>query len=248
MVAMTTPRDIAPGPGFLDLGTVSRDRFEGVLVVPDVHGHPDALDAAATRARDERLFLLQLGDLVDRGPSSAMAVAVMREVVERGEGAFLVGNHEHKLARLAREGTYATSRRLETLSELQSFGDGLLDWYLERIERGIAWARAPRAVFAHASFHPEMIRPEPRIDAALLERAMFGPVRRVTELSRPVRDRTWVQSIPRGLRVYVGHQVLSRGAPARERSQRGGSAVFLDTGGWQGGAWSTVVLSWDDVG
>jgi len=38
---------------YFDLITLDRARFGGLLVVPDVHAHPDALDAAATRARDE---------------------------------------------------------------------------------------------------------------------------------------------------------------------------------------------------
>jgi hypothetical protein len=243
---VSAPRTITPGPGFLDLSSVPRQRFEGLLV-PDVHAHPDVLDAAAARARDERRFLLQLGDLVDRGPSSAMAVAVIREVVEAGEGAFLVGNHEHKLARLAREGTFGTPRRVETLTELEAFGDGLLEWYLERIERGVAWARSERATFAHAAFHPEMLQRAPRIDPAVLERAIFGPVRRVADKSRPVRDRSWVDAIPRGHTVYVGHNVVSQAAPAEERGRLGGRAVFVDTGGWQGGAWSAIALGWDEI-
>jgi len=233
---------------YFDLTTLDRTRFGGLLVVPDVHAHPDALDAAATRAREEGLFLVQLGDLVDRGPSSAMAVALMRELEDVGEGTFLCGNHEHKLARFANGGGSAAPGRVETLRELTDFGDGLLEWYLARIAEGRLFARAPKLVLAHAAFHRAMLDEAPRPNRALHDRALYGVGKKVEGKKFPVRSREWVREIPAGVTVVVGHDVVDPREPHRESNAHGGRAICLDTGGWRAdGTWSTWRFRWDEV-
>lgn len=233
---------------YFDLTTLDRDRFSGLLVVPDVHAHPDALDAAAKRARDEGLFVVQLGDLVDRGPSSAMAVALMRELENVGEGTFLCGNHEHKLARYADGGRHASPGRVETLRELTDFGDGLLDWYLARIAEGRLFARSKKLVLTHASFHRAMLDEVPRTSRALQDRALYGIGKKVEGKKYPVRSREWVREIPAGVTVVVGHDVVSTREAHLESNAHGGRAICLDTGGWRAdGTWSTWRFGWDEV-
>lgn len=96
---------------FFDLDRLDRTRFLGILVVPDVHGHPQALAEAATRAANDSLFLVQLGDLVDRGPASAKVVALMRDIEAAGVGTFLSGNHEYKLLKYVQSGSYGSPAR-----------------------------------------------------------------------------------------------------------------------------------------
>src|SRR3954452_2884432 len=67
-----------------------------VRVVGDVHG--DAAAFAYAIATDR--FIVQLGDLVDHGPNSAKAMRMMFDLVERGRGLFILGNHDLKLARV----------------------------------------------------------------------------------------------------------------------------------------------------
>jgi len=234
---------------FLELSTIGRARFAGLLVMPDVHAHPDALEAALARARAEGLFLLQLGELVDRGPSSSMAVALMREAMAEGVATFLIGNHEHKLAVLVGTGQFGTPGRVDTRDELEDYGDGLLAWYVERIKHGPLWARAPKLVAAHAAFHPEMLAPQPSISEDLRIRAMFGMRVSAPGKRRPTRSREWVDDIPRNVQVIVGHDVVSNTTPVTERGRRGGTATMLDTGGWrEDGRWSSMTLTWSEVG
>ena len=64
-------------------------------VVGDVHG--DAVGFAWAAATDR--FVVQLGDLVDQGPRSDEALRIMFRLIDAGQGLFLLGNHDHKLAR-----------------------------------------------------------------------------------------------------------------------------------------------------
>jgi hypothetical protein len=76
----------------------------GVDVIGDVHGMIEtyrALLSALGYARRGGKWghpagrrLVQLGDLVDRGPDPLGAVELTREIVESGAGDFVLGNHE----------------------------------------------------------------------------------------------------------------------------------------------------------
>lgn len=201
------------------------------------------LDVAETHAEKENLFVLQLGDLVDRGPESALAVEYMRNLVDEGRGAFLIGNHEHRLALLAQTGRSGAAPRMQTLFDLNAYGEGLLTWYLDYIASGPIWAQCGPHLFAHAAFHPHMLRAaEHRDDNALRHRAMFGLKVKRPDARRPQRVTDWVDQVPRGHVIYVGHHVVSRRAPARVDGKARGAAWFLDTGGWDGGVWSTRTL------
>lgn len=233
---------------YIDLSTLDRDRFAGLHVVPDVHAHPQVLDEAARRARAACLFLVQLGDLVDRGPSSAKTVAIMRELVESGAGTFLNGNHEHKLARYAVEGRHASPGRVATFDELRDFGDGLLEWYLAQIDGPRFFARAPRLVLVHAAFDREMLADDPKPNRRLRDRALYGIARQVDGARYPARSREWVDEIPADVTVVVGHDVVSTTEPHVEHGARGGRAICLDTGGWSDGTWSSLSFGWEELG
>ena len=59
----------------------------------------------------------------------------------------------------------------------------------------------------------------------------------------PERLLHWVESVPEGITVWVGHDVRSTdGRPLRRRGRAGGEVVFLDTGSGKGGH-----LSWVDL-
>ncbi len=66
-----------------------------VRVVGDVHG--DAAAFAYAVATDR--FVVQLGDLTDYGPQPAEVLRQMFRLIDAGRGLFLLGNHDHKLAR-----------------------------------------------------------------------------------------------------------------------------------------------------
>ena len=212
-------------------------------VVGDVHGDTRAFAYAAGTDR----FVVQLGDLIDYGPDSAGALRIMFDLVERGRGLFLLGNHDHKLARvLAGHQVHVTDALAETLRHLDP---PLRARAREMLDRAPAWVRWKDALFVHAGFHTEMHDPiGPAIGAGRphgeVSRALFGePTGRIQPDGYPERSLRWVDRIPPGLTVYCGHDTRSTdGRPWTMRGAGGGSAVFLDTGAGKGGH-----LSWIDL-
>lgn len=230
-------------------------RFAGIRVVGDVHGEAAPFRAAVEGARAARLFLLQLGDLTDYGPDSPAVLALMLDLLERGDGIALLGNHDHKLARaLAGRPVRIEPEGLgRTLAQLEARPDGeaLVARTLAALARAPLWLLWRDALFVHGGFHTDMLtRPSPvgvevgRPDA-LAARALFGETVRGEADARgfPLRRIDWVHRIPAGLTVYCGHD--NRGAGGRPHVVEGclgGRAIFLDTGAGKGG-----VLSWLDL-
>jgi len=219
-----------------------------VRVVGDVHGDARAFAIAVDTDR----FVIQLGDIVDYGPDSAEAMRIALRMVESGRGVFLLGNHDHKLRRAlagrdVRIGPElaATLRQLDP--ELRRRAAGAID-------RAPVWLRQDAAdgtarLFVHGAFHTDMLRadppvlPEGRVHG-VLARALYGQTTgRLQPDGYPERVLHWVDHIPAGLTVYVGHDRRSAdGRPYIRSGRDGGTAVFLDTGAGKGGH-----LSWIDL-
>src|SRR6187551_377711 len=86
-----------------------------IRVVGDVHGDAAAFAYAAATDR----FIVQLGDLTDGGPDIAEALRIMFRLIDAGQGLFLLGNHDLKLARaLAGQAVQVTEELAETLRQL----------------------------------------------------------------------------------------------------------------------------------
>lgn len=212
-------------------------------VVGDVHGDATAFGYAAATDR----FVVQLGDLTDYGPRSAEVLGLMFGLIDQGRGLFLLGNHDHKLARaLAGQPVRPEANLQQTLGQL----DGpMRERALFEISRAPAWLRHGQALFVHGGFHTDMLdgpAPAPGTERAhgAVARALFGePTGRLQSDGYPERSLRWVDRIPRGLIVYCGHDLRSpNGRPYVRRGALGGEAVFLDTGAGKGGH-----LSWIDL-
>ncbi len=211
-------------------------------IIGDVHGDTRAF--AYATATDH--FIVQLGDLVDYGPDSAGVLRVMFAIVEAGRGLFLLGNHDHKLARaLSGQNVHLTEDQHATIAQL----DGeLRARALEKIASAPAWLRAGDKLFVHGGFHTAMLDQTPPTTLGrangILARALFGqPTGRMQSDGYPERSLAWIARIPSDLTVYCGHDRRSTdGRPARFTNKEGGAAIFLDTGAGKGGH-----LSWIDI-
>ncbi len=212
-------------------------------VVGDVHGDTAGFAAAARTGH----FIVQLGDLVDDGPDTPGTLALMFRLIDEGNGLFLLGNHDFKLARALRgDNVHRGGSLARTLAELPP---ALAARALPEIMRAPAWIAAGDIVFVHGGYHPAMLtvpappfpagRPEP-----LLARALYGQTSgRTTGAGRPERLLGWVDDIAPGCTVYCGHDRRSSdGRPYVKTGRLGGVAVFLDTGAGKGGH-----LSWIDL-
>ena len=212
-------------------------------IIGDVHGDAGAFRYALATDR----FVIQLGDLVDHGPDSAAVLSLMLDRQDAGRGLFLLGNHDHRLAR-ALAGTLP---RVE--GELARTLAQLTPALAARVAAALAaaplWLRRGDALFVHAGFHTAMLdgpsEPLPPGRAGgVAARALYGePTGHTQPDGFPERSLRWIDRIPRGLTVYCGHDQRSTdGRPWRKRGAAGGEAVLLDTGAGKGGH-----LSWIDL-
>jgi protein phosphatase len=212
-------------------------------VTGDVHGDAKAFAAAAETDR----FIIQLGDLVDDGPDTPGALAVMFRLLAEKRGLFILGNHDYKLARALRGERVRSAATSRTVDELPP---GLRDPTLEMIASAPAWAGSEGRLFVHGGFHPAMLEtpgepmPASGRPGPLLARALYGQTTgRVTGAGKPERLLRWVDDIPANLTVYCGHDQRSlNGRPYVRHGRQGGTAIFLDTGAGKGGH-----LSWIDL-
>ena len=71
------------------------------IAIGDVHGRfpefESLMAALEERYRPGGVFVILVGDLVDRGPRSAAVVAAVRRIVETGRGACVLGNHDEMM-------------------------------------------------------------------------------------------------------------------------------------------------------
>ena len=216
----------------------------GVRVVGDVHGDARAFAMAC----ETDLFVVQLGDLTDYGRDSAEVLRLALRLVEQRRGIFLLGNHDHKLARALDGQDIRINPELG--STLDQLDPALREAALATIRVAPAWLHwdATR-MFVHGGFHTDMLEgPAPEVPLShpkgALARALYGePTGRTQANGYPERSLRWVDRIPAGLTVYCGHDRRSSdGRPYIRHGQAGGIAVFVDTGAGKGGH-----LSWIDL-
>lgn len=235
---MTSHRTLSAPPA----RTIPADA--SIRVVGDVHGDANAFAFACETDR----FVIQLGDLTDRGADSAAALRRAINLRDAGRGLFLLGNHDHKLRR-------ALLGRVERMdadlsATVAALDPTLRDRAIEAITAAPAWLLHGNALFVHGGFHTAMLdNPSPpdagaRRPDGLIARALFGETTgRVLADGYPERLYRWVDRIPAGLRVYCGHSVRATdGRPLVQRGALGGEAIFVDTGAGKGGH-----LSWIDL-
>jgi protein phosphatase len=211
-------------------------------IVGDVHGDAKAFALAAETDR----FVVQLGDLVDDGPDTPGALSIMFRLIDEKRGLFLLGNHDFKLARALRGDNVRGAPTMRTLSELPA---ELRERTRAEIFAAPVWLAAGSRFFVHGAFHPGMLT-EPHAQCPtnrpcpLTAFALYGQTTgRVTGAGKPERLLRWVDDIPGGLTVYVGHDQRSTdGRPYVRPGKNGGKAIFLDTGAGKGGH-----LSWVDI-
>ena len=213
-------------------------------IIGDVHGDATALGYALATDR----FAVQLGDIVDHGPDSAATLRMMFDRVEQGQGLFLLGNHDLKLARALAGETARTEPVVQaTIAQMDA---PLKARAIRLIAEAPVWIRHGTDVFVHGGFHTAMLEnPSPTHGLERphgpIARALYGePTGRIQPDGYPERSLRWVDRIPPGITVYCGHDRRSTdGRPYVRRGALGGTAVFLDTGAGKGGH-----LSWIDLG
>jgi Calcineurin-like phosphoesterase len=222
-----------------------RAQWEGITVIGDVHGELAPLQRALDWARSRHHFAWLLGDLIDYGPDTLATIETVHHAVMHGEAAMVLANHERKIARwLDRDSDHHVR-----LSDGNRVTIAALDRLTMR-ER-TQWTGRFRALLAHtaltqqignltlmhAAAHPSLWNRPDR--TAIEQYALYGESDQSDGRYR--RTHRWVDAVPDGKMVIVGHNIMSD-YPLVMTGAQGGKVIFLDTGCGKGGLLSSADL------
>lgn len=225
--------------------------WQGITVIGDVHGELAALETALSWAYSRQHFVWLLGDILDYGADTLETVDRVHRAVMHGEAALVLANHERKIARWLDRSTEHLR-----ISEGNRVTIDALDRLSGR-ERG-RWVGRFRGLLAHtalmqqigdvtlmhAAAHPSLwTNPDPQ---AIENFALYGESDHVGGRYR--RTHRWIDCVPEGKLVVVGHDVISPEYPLVITGQRGGKVVFLDTGCGKGGHLSSADFRFNSTG
>lgn len=208
----------------------------GVLVIADVHGNPDLFGALLRLAENEALFVVSLGDLVDRGTDNAATIRQMLRVLAERRGLFIRGNHDDKLFRtLKGNPTVVDSDLAVTVEQLDAAADGraLEKGFFEAYRKAPYLVRLGDTVMVHGAFAPAMLKakslPKKLRSLAIYGEATPDPIRK-----KPVRTYRWLDSVPARTTVVIGHHPVSDASILVQRNAAGGRLIHLDCGAGKG--------------
>jgi protein phosphatase len=238
------------------VGAIKQRGYKGAMAVGDVHGMKESLKSAIDWASARNLFMVFLGDVLDYGPDSLECVTLVHDLVVRGKAIMVIGNHERKIERWfdqvktgevrlkLSDGNRATTNLVEALGEVDRRKFECKFRALLNLSRN-HWVLLD-TLFTHGAAEAAMFDSDAhRLTGKLETLALFGEVDGVNNAKGegyPNRVYTWVDRIPQGKRVVVGHDIRSTGAPLIANASNGSQAIFLDTGCGKGGHLTTAHL------
>lgn len=209
---------------------------KGVLVVADVHGHPELFQAMINLAEAEERFLVSLGDLVDRGPDNAAPIRQMLQLLSDGRGLFIRGNHDDKLYRtLKGNPTIVDSDLAVTIEQLDAAADGvrLKKRFSEAFRAAPFLVTLGQTVMVHGGMAPAMLKSR-SLPAKLKALALYGETSRVDARKKPIRTYRWLDAVPGGMTVVIGHHPISDTTVLVRANADGGRLLHLDCGAGKG--------------
>lgn len=236
--------------------------FAGILAIGDIHGMSQQFDRALSKAENENLYVVSLGDIVDYGEDSVGCVNRMARLIAENKGIMVQGNHERKLSRYfqgLRDGEIKIKIKGGLLKSIEQFDklaheelDSFMQIYDWVIDRSPLIARNQNLLFVHGAIEPAFwVSTEFKgtINGKIRDAAYFGQVTRgeFTPDGYPKRRYEWVNKIKPNRIVIVGHDVQSQEEPKVIKNGRDGSVIFTDAGCGKGGRLLTCTLK-DDNG
>jgi Calcineurin-like phosphoesterase len=230
-----------------------QSRWNGVTVIGDLHGNLPAMQQALQWAAARQHFVWLLGDVIDYGPDTLATADMAYRMVMSGEATLILGNHERKIARWLDQQEHSRHVRLNdgnrvTITALNRLKPLARKQWIGRFRALLGHAalltQFGNITLLHAAAHPSLW--EGTANPTLVEQfALYGEADHSTGKFRRVHQ--WVDAVPSGQMVFVGHDVVSQ-FPTIVTGAKGGQVVFLDTGCGIGGHLSTADLRFIDNG
>jgi protein phosphatase len=236
---------------------VAGGSYSGLATFSDVHAHAKKLKKGIRYALKNNLFIVFLGDLVDGHDKPLETVLVVKQILDAGTGALVIGNHDDKFYRYAKGNPVILKKQqkdtlkhipkgkqklfLDTITDLNDHPYS--DYHLEYDN----W------VFIHGGCHEEVWQQPDVLSTKARHRALYGEVNGETdETGFPVRLYNWVDQIPAGKGVVVGHdrkpyggKKLADTGPLDHTNDQGGRVIFSDTGCGKGGKLTLTVFKFE---
>jgi len=197
----------------LDLKAIIKDpSFKGILVVSDIHATLKPLLEAVAYAQQNRLFLLFLGDVVDDGKSPFETVQVIKNCLDEGIAALVLGNHDEKWYRYAiGKPVPLTLTAINTLFDVPSEKEyeflDLMVYISEHACTGL-YFRYDCWSFTHGAY-PETMWESTEIKTPSKDERKLMLMGQITGKrdyrNFPIRDYMWCDAVPSNHNVVVGH-------------------------------------------
>jgi protein phosphatase len=230
-----------------------------MLVFGDVHGDYESFKRAHDFAKSENFFFMSMGDLVDRSHNPFEVVESMYKVMYDGLGGFVVGNHDDKHVRAAKGNKVSFSR--DGKQTLVDVGADRLDEF-HRMYSAIVEDKMLSGLFhtfndvtlVHAASHPCIWEGVNVVGKTARSRFLVGETNgEKYDDGYPVRLYNWIDEVPMGKTVMVGHDRMPIHnipieTPMVVSNKNGGKVIFLDTGCGKGGFLTGAVMLSDKKG
>jgi len=228
------------------------EKFNGIIVIGDLHSDYDSLMKSINYARNHNLFLVSLGDLVDRGPFPFETVEAIHNEVISGNAAFVIGNHDDKhyrhilgnkvkLSNDAQRTIYDVGE--ERFQEFSRMYVGLITH-----KNSGHYHYIDDFILVHGATHSELWNYPITCENTVKFRALYGEVTgKVDSEGMSERLYNWINEIPTGKWVIVGHDRkpihnVKISYPLMIQNDIGGNVIFVDTSCGKGGVLSGVIL------
>ncbi|KAH9524295.1 hypothetical protein Btru_054071 [Bulinus truncatus] len=201
-----------------------------VLIIGDVHGCFDELQdliaQAQNRIDSSDLFIIFVGDMLNKGPKNHEVLTLVRELTAKGSATAVKGNHEESLLReyrsMNQDKNYKLSRKYQYLSKFSA--DDFR--YLQNLPYSLTIPKI-NSIVVHAGLVPGIpLERQCLIDVCHMRNlvyaeTMWGPV--PIAHSKPEIGVAWASLWKGPQHVYYGHD-------ARRGLQDLPFATGLDTG------------------
>lgn len=231
--------------------------WQGITFVGDVHGMQQSFVDAISWCKSRNHYLICAGDLLDYGHGTLDVMDLMHGIFVRGQGEMLIGNHERKIYRwltneAGRSSIHLSEGNKVTIEKLRKLDEVSRQKWIGRFRGIMESSKHIRTignlVFAHASIHPTYW--EGKIWTRDIENwALFGEYAGPsTNYKNYVKHYKWVDAIPSGKIVCVGHDPRRKDAPLVIKNNNNGTIIFADTGSAKGGVLSSVDFKSDNKG
>lgn len=244
------------------LNSLLQTDYNGITSCGDIHGMHDLMVETIDWSIQRGHMFLTTGDFVDYGPSNIKCINTLYERIIYGNAIATIGNHEKKILKWIE--LYENGIDYNSIMTLSDGNMVSVNEFLNLSEKDFISMTTKfktilnhsrhhyvfgSTMFVHAAAEPSMFyNTNPRLIGRLEVMALYGeidPVNKKLDNGYPNRIYNWIDRIPEGKTVIVGHDIRSKNTIPKFYGKQGGLAVFCDCGSGKGGALGSCDLQFN---